>query len=204
MPGTMTSQANTASIASSTDNVLAAAVLAALKQSPAPVLAIDRESRVLSWNEAGVRTFGLTDDVRGMPLSDLIGVSGGDLKPLWAPADGPLELSAKTASGRAQLAFIAVPLGDPAPTGAVLALLVHPCQAGAKAESAPAGQSGVTTREREVLRLLASGKSTLAIAGELGIARTTARNHIQAILGKLEAHSRLEAVARARNLGLVG
>lgn len=53
----------------------------------------------------------------------------------------------------------------------------------------------LTSREMEVLRLLASGASTLAMAERLFISRSTVRNHIQNILNKLNVHSRLEAVA---------
>jgi PAS domain S-box-containing protein len=52
----------------------------------------------------------------------------------------------------------------------------------------------LTGREREVLRLLVSGASTKAIAGQLSISPFTARNHIRKILAKLQVHSRLEAV----------
>ncbi len=55
----------------------------------------------------------------------------------------------------------------------------------------------LTAREREVLRLLADGAGTRAIADSLFISLTTARNHIQNILRKLEVHSRLEAVTLA-------
>lgn len=55
----------------------------------------------------------------------------------------------------------------------------------------------LTAREREVLTLLAAGMSTCAVAGVLVIAPATARNHIQSLMGKLGAHSRLEAVAIA-------
>lgn len=56
---------------------------------------------------------------------------------------------------------------------------------------------GLTGREREVLRLLIAGKSTAELAGTLFVAPATARNHIQSIMNKLGAHSRLEAVAIA-------
>jgi PAS domain S-box-containing protein len=62
---------------------------------------------------------------------------------------------------------------------------------------------GVTTREREVVRLLAQGRSTADIAAQLGISPRTARNHIQNILDKLNVHSRLEAVAYASARGIV-
>lgn len=55
----------------------------------------------------------------------------------------------------------------------------------------------MTSREQEVLRLLASGTSTQAIATKLGISPATARNHINKILIKLEVHSRLDAMALA-------
>jgi len=55
----------------------------------------------------------------------------------------------------------------------------------------------LTAREREVLQLLAAGKSTRDLAGELFVSQATARNHVQSIMNKLGAHSRLEAVAIA-------
>ena len=61
----------------------------------------------------------------------------------------------------------------------------------------------LTARECEVLRLLIAGKSTSALAAELCIAPATARNHIQSIMSKLGAHSRLEAVAVALRENLV-
>jgi DNA-binding NarL/FixJ family response regulator len=61
----------------------------------------------------------------------------------------------------------------------------------------------LTVRELEVLRLLASGTSTTAAAESLGISTATLRAHVQAVLRKLGAHSRLEAVAEAARLGLV-
>lgn len=62
---------------------------------------------------------------------------------------------------------------------------------------------GLTTRELEVLRLLASGASNKAIAEKLRISPSTVKNHTQNVLSKLKAHSRLEAVARAFHQGLV-
>jgi PAS domain S-box-containing protein len=54
--------------------------------------------------------------------------------------------------------------------------------------------ASLTSREREILRLLAGGLTTSAIAEKLCISTTTVRNHIQHTLAKLGAHSRLEAV----------
>ena len=64
-------------------------------------------------------------------------------------------------------------------------------------------EESLTARELEVLRCLASGISTGAGAELLGISPATLRAHVQAILRKLGAHSRLEAVAEAARLGLI-
>ncbi|MBF8185112.1 response regulator transcription factor [Nonomuraea sp. K274] len=68
-----------------------------------------------------------------------------------------------------------------------------------------AGQLGaaLTARERETLLLLAEGASTDEISERLGVARNTARNHVQHVLEKLGARSKLEAVALARRDGLL-
>lgn len=61
----------------------------------------------------------------------------------------------------------------------------------------------LTPREIDVLRELAAGHSTEAIADELGLSVNTVRNHVQSVLTKLGAHSRLEAVAIGLRAGLV-
>jgi DNA-binding NarL/FixJ family response regulator len=61
----------------------------------------------------------------------------------------------------------------------------------------------LTGRERETLLLLAEGVSTDEISERLGVARNTARNHVQRVLEKLGARSKLEAVAIARREGLL-
>ena len=74
------------------------------------------------------------------------------------------------------------------------------------AAASPSPRSGIeqlTAREVEVLRLLAAGRSNQAIADELIIAVGTVKRHVNSIMGKLQAASRLEAVARARDLRLV-
>ncbi len=66
------------------------------------------------------------------------------------------------------------------------------------------GPATLTDREHEVLRMLADGASTRRIAERLFISVNTARNHVQRVIRKLDAHSRLEAVAIARRAGLLG
>jgi PAS domain S-box-containing protein len=63
--------------------------------------------------------------------------------------------------------------------------------------------SNLTAREREVLSLLEAGVPTQGMADSMKISVTTVRNHIQGILRKLGAHSRLEAVSSARRQGLI-
>jgi len=91
-----------------------------------------------------------------------------------------------------------------------LAALVRACgQAGAappprQATAAPPGMAEpLTDREVEVLRLLAAGRSNQRIAHDLVVALDTVKKHVTHILGKLGAANRTEAVARARQLGLI-
>lgn len=61
----------------------------------------------------------------------------------------------------------------------------------------------VTPREREVLRLLAQGLDNYAIAKQLGISYGTTRSHVRNLLAKLEVHSKMQAVVKAGELGLI-
>jgi DNA-binding NarL/FixJ family response regulator len=70
-------------------------------------------------------------------------------------------------------------------------------------ESRPRPLEPLTARELEVLQLLAEGASTTQASDQLGISSATLRAHVQAILRKLGAHSRLEAVAEAARLGVI-
>jgi len=73
-----------------------------------------------------------------------------------------------------------------------------------RAAAALAGMAEpLTDREAEVLRLLAAGRSNQRIAHELVVALDTVKKHVTHVLGKLGAANRTEAVARARQLGLI-
>ncbi len=63
--------------------------------------------------------------------------------------------------------------------------------------------NGLSARELEVLRLLATGASTTEIVEQLVLSPHTVRNHVRNILTKLGAHSKLEAVAIAAREGIV-
>lgn len=61
----------------------------------------------------------------------------------------------------------------------------------------------LTPREIEVLELVADGQQNKAIARQLDISENTVKSHLNAVLRKLDAHSRTEAAVRAARLGIV-
>ena len=61
----------------------------------------------------------------------------------------------------------------------------------------------LTTRERDVLRLLAEGLSNRAISAKMFLAESTVKGHVVALRKKLGATSRLHAVIEADRLGLL-
>lgn len=71
-------------------------------------------------------------------------------------------------------------------------------------EDVPSVVTRLSGRELEVLRLLAAGRANREIAGELFLSLHTVKKHVTHILDKLGAGNRTEAVARARDLGLLG
>lgn len=89
----------------------------------------------------------------------------------------------------------------------VAAVRAAPARAAREARSVPSTEAAagpdLTGRELDVLRLLAAGRPNQAIADEIHIGRTTVELHLARILDKLGAHSRADAVARARELGLI-
>ena len=78
-------------------------------------------------------------------------------------------------------------VGQSGPTAAGVATLIDP----------------LTGRELEVLGFLAAGRRNNDIAQELVVTLETVKKHVSNILGKLGASSRTQAVARARELGLI-
>jgi DNA-binding NarL/FixJ family response regulator len=69
--------------------------------------------------------------------------------------------------------------------------------------AAPPLAEPLSARERDVLQLLAEGRSNKEIASELGIAEGTVKNHMSNVLGKLGALDRTQAALRARELDLI-
>lgn len=97
----------------------------------------------------------------------------------------------------------AVLRGEAAVPRHMLGGLLHELVQQRRRATAPSGESPLSRREQEVLELLAQGHSQEGIARALVISPQTARTHIQKVIGKLGAHSRVEAVAVAVERGLV-
>jgi DNA-binding NarL/FixJ family response regulator len=70
-----------------------------------------------------------------------------------------------------------------------------------KAESSDS--FGLTKRELQVLGRLATGRSPTEIAHELVISPKTVASHLQRVLSKMRVHSRIQAIARAHEHGLI-
>ena len=58
--------------------------------------------------------------------------------------------------------------------------------------------ASLTPREREVVVLVAEGKTNAEIARQLGISPGTVRRHLENVFAKLDVHTRTAAVARLR------
>jgi PAS domain S-box-containing protein len=117
----------------------------------------------------------------------------------------PALLHARTAAaGRRRLSFETITARSD--EGRLYLHVIHDAPATAAEEpTAPAGPPPrLTPRQREILALLAEGTPVKTVARKLGLMETTVRNHVRLLLVALDAHSQLEAVARARAFGLLG
>ena len=152
---------------------LRALALAATGDEPGAVTAL-AEALMLACKEGYIRVF--ADE--GAPMAALLARLIAAQRTGHEAADVPLGYLA-----RLQRAFDA---GQPAPTPAHPGII-----------------DPLTSREFEVLRMLAAGRSNQAIAGELVVTLDTVKKHVGHVLGKLGAANRTEAVARARELSLI-
>jgi len=67
----------------------------------------------------------------------------------------------------------------------------------------PAGERKLTSRQAEILELVAQGHGNKEIRHRLGIAERTVRAHLTELFVTLDAHSRTQALVRARELGMI-
>jgi DNA-binding NarL/FixJ family response regulator len=81
--------------------------------------------------------------------------------------------------------------------------LIEPVVASKLLRRVRGNESALTPREADVLRAIAQGLPNKRIATELGMSERTVKFHVASLLRKLDAANRTEAVARARNRGLL-
>lgn len=74
----------------------------------------------------------------------------------------------------------------------------------ARPAEAPPPFPGLTEREREILDLVARGRSNAEITAQLVVSPKTVRNHVSNIFSKLGVRDRAEAIVRAREAGMGG
>jgi PAS domain S-box-containing protein len=171
----------------------------------------DDELTVTSWNTAAEELTGIpAADALGKPCWDVIGgvdergslvchpgCSGARLAGQGWPVRGQRLLVRTAAGTRRSVAVSTIALrnsGRP--------LYLHLLWNGNEVEDDPSesadGRTQLTRRQLQVLALIDQGCSAKRIARQLGIAESTVRNHIRAILLQLGCHSQLEALAAAR------
>ena len=196
------------------------------------VFAVDGANRVILWNKACEALVGKpARHVLGKRCHEVLGgrdANGNVYCHVSCPVahqareghEDPVrrfDLDVVTGTGRRRLStsLFAIPSYHPALTTVVHVLrqadgpAAEPPPSAAAYEpltplaAAEGGTVALTPREKEILRCLARGQTTVAIAKALSIARVTVRNHVQSILQKLDVHSKLEAVVLAHRGGLL-
>ena len=184
---------------------LSANALALLEAVGVPAYIVDSHRRVRWQNAASIELVG---DVRGR-LDGSVSLDRQDRarareafdRKLNGAAHTELEVSITRPDGtRVRLAVNSVPLKDR--DGVVIGSFGL-VQVLGQVEQALERAPSLSPRERETLTLLAAGHSTAQMAQEMGISKETVRNHVKGVLRRLDASSRVEAVAKARQVGLI-
>jgi len=188
-----------------------------------PAYAVDADGTIVAWNAAASRAFGYrSPQAVGRKCWDLL--QGQDaFGNQYCSERCPLREMAlqRKAVNRCRLTFRTANEQRQRFTVTTLVLceardatLIHLCRKeparvcedatpeGALKPDRGPGHAVLTPRERQVLDHLSAGRTTREIATLLSISVPTVRSHVERILHKLHAHSRLEAVAVSRRLGL--
>ncbi len=93
--------------------------------------------------------------------------------------------------------------GDALLSPSVTRRLIQEFAAESNTYTSSSGLDQLTTRETEVLALMARGRSNQEIAAELFLGETTVKTHVSRVLTKLEVRDRVQAVIAAYESGLV-
>lgn len=174
-----------------------------------------RAGRIVEWNHAA-------EELSGIPACDAVGrhcwevVRGRDAdgglvchrgcsiarlaREGWPVRCADLRVHMPSGLERATLSTIVVGVGEDA-------VVLHPMKPASRDEeqaAPPAVPPTLTPRQHEILALLAEGVRAKEIAARLDLSVPTVRNHIHALLRRLEVRSQLAAAAKARELGLCG
>ena len=177
----------------------------AFRQSRNAMVLLDERRRIVDANGAMVQLVGRArGTLTGRPIAEI--VVGG---PLVTDAEWQAWLSAGRFTGEVTMLHadgsgVAVQWGatTEVATGRRLVLFValHTSRWGPRFRRAPDDrdvQRSLSAREREVVRLVAQGRTGPEIADELGIAHDTVRTHVRNAMDKLGARSRAHLVAKA-------
>ena len=177
----------------------------ALEEIRVPAGLVDRGGVIRWQNRAATELFG---DVVGEPFMSVVASDEGErmqarMDEIFRGGE-PAELSvhARRADGIVELREISsAPLRKGHSIVGIFGLstAVRPGTTAPAAERPP----DLTARQRDVLGLLAEGKSTAQISQELQISPVTARNHIANLMAVLGVHTRLQAVMAAWKAGLI-
>jgi PAS domain S-box-containing protein len=186
------------------------------------VFAVGPEGRVVLWNRAAEKILGWSArEVMDRPCCDVfVGVDDHgnrlcykgchvmSLVKLGEPVQH-FDMQTRTKAGRPVWLDISILEAPSSGPGGALAIhlfrdvtatreLLRLVHERLQAPSTPPDEAtALTRRELEVLRLMAGGANTKALAERLHVSPATIRNHAQNIFAKLGVHSRLEAVAYA-------
>jgi PAS domain S-box-containing protein len=176
----------------------------ALERLPLPVFTIRRD-QTIQWLNASARS--IVGDLTGRRFTDAVAPeSQQTVRDAFArkllgrtPATEYEAVLLRPDGSRIRVEITSVPLEEGGHMVGVfgVALVEGP------ATPPPRAHEMLTPREAEALQLLARGCSTEQMSEAMGISTETVRNHIRHLLGKLGAHSRLEAVLTGRESGLV-
>jgi DNA-binding CsgD family transcriptional regulator len=184
---------------------LSADVVGVLEAIGVPAYIVDRHRRIRWQNHASIELVGdlrgRLDGSAGLDPEDLPRAREAFAQKLNGAPSTEFEVSvARRDRTRVRVAVNSVPLKDA--EGLVIGSFGL-VQVLGEVDPASERPPSLSPRERETLMLLAAGCSTERMAQEMSISTETVRNHVKRVLRSLGASSRVEAVAKARRVGLI-